>query len=230
MPKISHCHQRHSRQFHIPHLFLFYFFHFSPGGLLGITFKNRFLTNILKLRHENWEREKKRKEKKRKEKKRKEKKRKEKKRKEKKRKEKKRKEKKRKEKKRKEKKRKEKKRKEKKRKEKEKKQVPFNNRTHRTFLLIACVEPLSLSDCLKGACTRSPCEYWHPPECQFYKKETGCKAREKCLFPMNNQTQAKERLLFSPKRRESDDKTAVAIVKTVPQLGCVSQDSDALVS
>ena len=26
---------------------------------------------------------------------------------------------------------------------------------------------------LKGTCTRSPCEYWHPPECQFYKTEAG---------------------------------------------------------
>ena len=33
-----------------------------------------------------------------------------------------------------------------------------------------------------------------------------------------------------PKRRESDDKNAVAIVKSVSQMGCVSQDSDALVS
>ena len=33
-----------------------------------------------------------------------------------------------------------------------------------------------------------------------------------------------------PKRRESDDKNAVAVVKIVPQLGCVSQDSVALVS
>ena len=23
---------------------------------------------------------------------------------------------------------------------------------------------------LKGTCTRKSCEYWHPPECQFYKK------------------------------------------------------------
>ena len=36
---------------------------------------------------------------------------------------------------------------------------------------------------LKGTCTRSPCENWHPPECQFYKTETGCKAGDKCLFP-----------------------------------------------
>ena len=87
---------------------------------------------------------------------------------------------------------------------------------------------------LKGTCTRSPCEYWHPPECQFYKTETGCKARDKCLFPhykVDEQPnkKPKKKLLF-PKRRESDDKNAVAIVKIVPQLGCVSQDSDALVS
>ena len=36
---------------------------------------------------------------------------------------------------------------------------------------------------LKGTCTRSPCENWHPPECQFYKTETGCKVGDKCLFP-----------------------------------------------
>ena len=28
---------------------------------------------------------------------------------------------------------------------------------------------------LKSTRARSPCEYWHPPECQFYKNETGCK-------------------------------------------------------
>ena len=26
---------------------------------------------------------------------------------------------------------------------------------------------------LKGTCTRAPCEYWHPPECQFNKTESG---------------------------------------------------------
>ena len=37
--------------------------------------------------------------------------------------------------------------------------------------------------CLKGICTRSPCEHWHPPESQFHKNESGCKAGDKCLFP-----------------------------------------------
>ena len=36
---------------------------------------------------------------------------------------------------------------------------------------------------LKGTCTRTPCEYWHAPECQFCKSETGFKAGDKCLFP-----------------------------------------------
>ena len=36
---------------------------------------------------------------------------------------------------------------------------------------------------LKGTCTKSPCEIWHPPECQFYKSESGCKFGAECLFP-----------------------------------------------
>ena len=34
-----------------------------------------------------------------------------------------------------------------------------------------------------GSILRQPCEYWHPPECQFDESETGCKAGDKCLFP-----------------------------------------------
>ena len=45
---------------------------------------------------------------------------------------------------------------------------------------------------------------------------------------MNKQIKSRKRAT-SQKRRESDDKNAVAIVKSVSQLG-VSQDSDALVS
>ena len=46
---------------------------------------------------------------------------------------------------------------------------------------------------------------------------------------MNNQIKSQKRAT-SPQKKESDDKNAVAIVKSVSQLGCVSQDSDALVS
>ena len=72
---------------------------------------------------------------------------------------------------------------------------------------------------LKGTCTRSPCEYGHPPECQFYKKETGCKAGDKCLFPHHKvderTTKKPKKNDHSPKRRESDDKNAAAILKLV---------------
>ena len=45
---------------------------------------------------------------------------------------------------------------------------------------------------------------------------------------MQKQTKSRKKSYF-PKRRESDDKNAVAVVKSVSQLGCVSQDSGALV-
>ena len=35
---------------------------------------------------------------------------------------------------------------------------------------------------LKGTCTESPCDYWHPPECQFDKTTTGCKFGAECSF------------------------------------------------
>ena len=83
---------------------------------------------------------------------------------------------------------------------------------------------------LKGICTRTSCEYWSPPECQFYKTEAGCKAGDKCLFPHHKveeqQHKKPKKCHCSHKGRESDDKNAVAAVKIVPQLGCVSQDSD----
>ena len=64
--------------------------------------------------------------------------------------------------------------------------------------------------------------------------ETGCTARDKDLFPhhkVDEQPNKKPKKgYYFHKRRESDDKNAVASVKVVPQLGCVSQDSEALVS
>ena len=32
----------------------------------------------------------------------------------------------------------------------------------------------------RGKCTRPYCDYWHPPECQFYKSDSGCEFGEKC--------------------------------------------------
>ena len=43
----------------------------------------------------------------------------------------------------------------------------------------------------------------------------------------NNQIKSRKKN-YSHKRRKSDDKNAVANVKTVPQLGCLSQDSESL--
>ena len=85
---------------------------------------------------------------------------------------------------------------------------------------------------LKGIFTHTSCEYCHPHECQFYKNETGCKAGDKCLFPhhkVGEQPNKKPKINdHSQKKRESDDKNAVAISKIVTQMGCVSQDSELL--
>ena len=87
---------------------------------------------------------------------------------------------------------------------------------------------------LKDTCTRSPCEYLRPPECQFYKTESGCKAGDKSLFPhhkVDEQPNKKPKKSYhSHKGSESEEKSHVAIVKTVPQLVVVSQDSESLES
>ena len=44
----------------------------------------------------------------------------------------------------------------------------------------------------------------------------------------NNRTKSRKRATTSATKRDSDDKNAVAIVKIVPHLGCVSQDSELL--
>ena len=85
---------------------------------------------------------------------------------------------------------------------------------------------------LKGTCTQSPCEYWHPPVNLTKQKRAakpGISVCSRVIRLMNNQTKSR-RMVIVPTKEESDDKNAVAIVKIVPQLGCVSQDSDALVS
>ena len=86
---------------------------------------------------------------------------------------------------------------------------------------------------LKCTCTRTPCGCWHPPECQFYKTKTGCKSGTTCLFPhykIHKQQNERPTKGYFPTKRKSKNKSAVAIVKSVSQLGCVSQDSDALAS
>ena len=65
-------------------------------------------------------------------------------------------------------------------------------------------------DYLKGICTELPCDYWHPPECQFYKSESGCAFGTKCSFP---HWKVEEQPNKRPKK--GGDKSAVAKVKDV---------------
>ena len=74
---------------------------------------------------------------------------------------------------------------------------------------------------LKGTCTKSLCEYRHPPECHFYKSESGCKFGAECsLLHWKVEEQPNK------KPKKGEDKSVVAIVKSVRQLGCVSQDAE----
>ena len=63
-------------------------------------------------------------------------------------------------------------------------------------------------DYLKGTCTNSFCEKWHPPECLFYKSENGCRFGEKCSF-------AHRQVDAQPTKwsKKNDDKSAVAMLK-----------------
>ena len=74
-------------------------------------------------------------------------------------------------------------------------------------------------DYLKGTCNNSFCEKWHPPECLFYKSENGCRVGEKCSY-------AHRQVVEQPSKRskKNGDKSAVAMLKSTRQLGCVFQD------
>ena len=63
-------------------------------------------------------------------------------------------------------------------------------------------------DYLKGTCTKSFCEKWHPPECLFYKTKSGCEFWEKCSYAHR---QVDEQL--SKRSKKNDDKSAVAMLK-----------------
>ena len=76
-------------------------------------------------------------------------------------------------------------------------------------------------DYLKGTCTNSFCEKWHPPECLFYKSKKGCRFGEKCSY-------AHRQVDEQPGKRskKNGDKSTVAILKITRQLGCVFQDME----
>ena len=74
---------------------------------------------------------------------------------------------------------------------------------------------------LKGTCTYSLCEKWHPPECSFYMSENGCRFGEKCSY-------AHSQVDEQPRKRskKNGDKSAMAMLKIARQLGCVCQDME----
>ena len=76
-------------------------------------------------------------------------------------------------------------------------------------------------DYLKGTCTNSFCEKWHPPECLFYKTKSGCRCGDKC-------SHAHRQVDEQPSKRskQNGDKSAMALLKSTRQLGCVFQDME----
>ena len=64
-------------------------------------------------------------------------------------------------------------------------------------------------DYLKGTCTTSCCEKWHPPECLFCKSENRCRFGETCSY-------AHRQVDGQPsKRSKNGDKSAVAMLKNM---------------
>ena len=63
-------------------------------------------------------------------------------------------------------------------------------------------------DDFKGTCTNSFCEKWHPPECLFYKTNSGCRFGEKCSYAHRQVDE-----LPSKRSKKNDDKSAVAMLK-----------------
>ena len=63
-------------------------------------------------------------------------------------------------------------------------------------------------DYLKGTCTNSFCEKWHPPECLFYKTKSGCRLGEECSY-VHRQVDDQP----SKRYKKNDDKSAVAMLE-----------------
>ena len=63
-------------------------------------------------------------------------------------------------------------------------------------------------DYLKGTCTNSFCEKWHPPECLFYKTKSGCRFGEKCSYAHRQVDEQP-----SKRSKKDGDKSAVAMLK-----------------
>ena len=90
-------------------------------------------------------------------------------------------------------------------------------------------------DYLRGICTNSFCEQWHPPECLFYKTKSGCRFGERCSHahrqvdeqPSKRSTKNGDKSAVAMlKKHESYDRTVRPVVcnsSNTRQLGCVFQ-------
>ena len=106
-------------------------------------------------------------------------------------------------------------------------------------------------DYLKGTCTNSFCEKWHPPKCLFCKTKSGCRFGEKCSHAHHQVAMLKKYGLhdrtWQPvvNRDESHDRSGQPVAKrdtrhelkhgpvgcrssNTRQLGCVFQDMEPL--
>ena len=70
-----------------------------------------------------------------------------------------------------------------------------------------CLDGPASKDYLKGTCTYSFCEKWHPPECLFYKSKGGCRFGEKCSYAHRQVDEQPS------KGSKNGDKSAVAMLK-----------------
>ena len=81
---------------------------------------------------------------------------------------------------------------------------------------------LPCKDYLKGTCTNSFCEKWHPPECLFYKSENGCRFGEECSCAHRQVEEQPSKM-----SKKNGDKSAVATLKKEwAALGCIFQDME----
>ena len=94
-------------------------------------------------------------------------------------------------------------------------------------------------DYLKGTCTNSFREKWHPPECLFYKTKSGCRFGEKCSYAhrqvdeqpiKRSKKNGNKSAAAMLKKHEPHDRTGRlvknAYSSNTRQLGCVFQDME----
>ena len=80
--------------------------------------------------------------------------------------------------------------------------------------------PKACKSYVEGNYTNPSCDYWHPPACQSYKSESGCKFGDTCLSEADRQ--------LSKKSKKSGGKDRLLDEKGSEQQeqGCVSQDTE----